>query len=185
LTGKLNIALKDKRQKFVTKKLVIKQILPYETFILINSENFCFFTNYLGSPFLLNLVIDIRYYYFMCLYLNTELDCVYFPLELSVFLSSRINSIDKFTGSMLLYGYFRFTSLRFHFFFYLNDLKSITSLYKGYIWVEREIAEFTNVIITGLLDNRKLLTNYLQLSKFDHYCSDRFYNFDSIVHELY
>jgi hypothetical protein len=71
----------------------------------------------------------------MRLYLNTELDCVYFPLEASVFLSSRINSVDKFTDSMLLYSYFRFTSLRFHFSFYLNDLKSITSLYKGYIFL--------------------------------------------------
>lgn len=39
-------------------------------------------------------------------------------------------------------------------------LPSISKIYSGNSWLERELKEFNNIFFINLLDNRKLLTNY-------------------------
>lgn len=49
-----------------------------------------------------------------------------------------------------------------NFFFNISStgLTSITPIFKGAVWVERELKEFSSLYIRGLLDSRRLLTDY-------------------------
>jgi Ni,Fe-hydrogenase III component G len=59
-----------------------------------------------------------------------------------------------------------------------NNVLSISKIYFGNTWVERELKEFNNVYFIGLIDNRKLLSNYNYNNKLN-------YNqFNSIVNDL-
>jgi Ni,Fe-hydrogenase III component G len=59
-----------------------------------------------------------------------------------------------------------------------NNILSISKIYFGNTWVERELKEFNNIYFIGLIDNRKLLSNYNYNNKLN-------YNqFNSIINDL-
>jgi Ni,Fe-hydrogenase III component G len=59
-----------------------------------------------------------------------------------------------------------------------NNVLSISKIYFGNTWVERELKEFNNIYFIGLIDNRKLLSNYNYNNKLN-------YNqFNSIINDL-
>jgi len=59
-----------------------------------------------------------------------------------------------------------------------NNVLSISKIYFGNTWVERELKEFNNIYFIGLIDNRKLLSNYNYNNKLN-------YNqFNSIISDL-
>jgi len=59
-----------------------------------------------------------------------------------------------------------------------NSVLSISKIYFGNTWVERELKEFNNIYFIGLIDNRKLLSNYNYNNKLN-------YNqFNSIISDL-
>lgn len=41
-----------------------------------------------------------------------------------------------------------------------NKLQSLSKIYSGNTWIERELKETNNILFINLLDNRKLLSNY-------------------------
>ena len=47
----------------------------------------------------------------------------------------------------------------------INNALSISKIYFGNTWIERELKEFNNIYFIGLTDNRKLLSNYNYNSK--------------------
>lgn len=58
-----------------------------------------------------------------------------------------------------------------------NYIPSISKIYPGNCWSERELKEFNNIFFLNLLDNRKLLTNYnynnnLEYNHFNQIISD-------------
>ena len=60
----------------------------------------------------------------------------------------------------------------------VNNILSISKIYFGNTWVERELKEFNNIYFIGLIDNRKLLSNYNYNNKLN-------YNqFNSIINDL-
>lgn len=61
---------------------------------------------------------------------------------------------------------------------FINKLNSLSTVYSGNIWIERELKETNNVFFINLLDNRKLLSNY-------NYNNSLEYNqFNSIVNDI-
>ena len=59
-----------------------------------------------------------------------------------------------------------------------NNILSISKIYFGNTWVERELKEFNNIYFIGLIDSRKLLSNYNYNNKLN-------YNqFNSIISDL-
>jgi hypothetical protein len=60
---------------------------------------------------------------------------------------------------------------------FTNYLTSLSSVYSGNTWVERELKEFNEVYFINLIDNRKLLSNYnynnnLQYNQFNNIVND-------------
>ena len=49
-----------------------------------------------------------------------------------------------------------------------NNVLSISKIYFGNTWVERELKEFNNIYFIGLIDNRKLLSNYNYNNKLNY-----------------
>lgn len=61
---------------------------------------------------------------------------------------------------------------------FYNNLQSISQIYCGNTWVEREIREFYNILFFNLLDSRKLLSNY-------NYNHNLEYNqFNNIIYDI-
>jgi len=59
-----------------------------------------------------------------------------------------------------------------------NNILSISKIYFGNTWVERELKEFNNIYFIGLIDNRKLLSSYNYNNKLN-------YNqFNNIINDL-
>lgn len=59
-----------------------------------------------------------------------------------------------------------------------KNTKSISSIYNGVLWVERETKEFNEIQYTNLLDTRKLLSNYNYNQNLEYN------NFNSIINDL-
>lgn len=60
-----------------------------------------------------------------------------------------------------------------------NFIQSISKIYPGCLWLEREMKEFSDITIFNLKDTRKLLTNY-------GYNKDMVYtNYNNIINDLY
>lgn len=52
-----------------------------------------------------------------------------------------------------------------NFFFNISNsgLTSVSPIFKGAVWVERELKEFSSIFVRSLLDSRRLLTDYTVL----------------------
>lgn len=60
-----------------------------------------------------------------------------------------------------------------------NSLQSISKIYRGSSWVERENKEFNNIIFNNLNDTRKLLSNY------NYNKNPQYNNFNNILNDLH
>jgi hypothetical protein len=140
---------KDKRQKFVKVSLAIlnklletkeydeeqtfiKQIFPFETFVLLNASSsyFCTVSTYGAAT--LNITILEYYYFHVCLFLNTELNSVFVPLEL-IFIKFPANDNKKiFSCSLFIHCFFKFTNLNLKFSVLSCKVASIAGIYAGF-----------------------------------------------------
>lgn len=59
-----------------------------------------------------------------------------------------------------------------------NQLLSLTNLYYGNMWIERELKEFSNIYVLNLYDTRKLLLNY------DYNTSITYNSFNNIITDI-
>jgi hypothetical protein len=165
-------------------KVILKQILPFEMILLSGLQNINFCTSSIDSSAVVTFFVKYYYYYYSVLCLNCELDCVYFPAELVLFRKNAIVEKTIYNSFIYLYCYYKFTRIKINFFICNNKLKSLTGIYRGLNWVEREIKEFKKIFVCGLVDSRKLLTSYFVFYKNNNlYCENFVY--DTILYELY
>lgn len=61
---------------------------------------------------------------------------------------------------------------------YKSKISSISSIYSGSLWIERETKEFNSVQYINLLDSRKLLSNY------NYNNSLEYNNYNNIINDL-
>jgi hypothetical protein len=108
----------------------LKQVIPFETIFLTFVTNMGCCTSFVDNS-VLTFIISSNLYYLVSIYLNTELDCSFFPFELVLFFKE-ILSKKIFNYSVFFYCYFRFTSIRFVFRSRFNKIKSIAGIYSGF-----------------------------------------------------
>lgn len=154
---KMAAVTKDQRQQLIIlmkdgkEEYVLNQNFPYEIFI---AAGFCpiFFTTTKQSAANLNIKILSNYFYTLLLF-RASLKDVYFPVDLSIF-----NNKKDFLYS--LSSYLNFTNINLWGSIHDSSLHSISRLYSGFSWVEREHREFLGLPFIGLKDSRRLLTDY-------------------------
>lgn len=170
----------DQRQQFIIfiwkgkKEYILSHNTPYEIFIAANFLPI-FFTTTKQSAANINIDVFNRYFYIVLL-LRTFLTDTYFPVDLSFF-----DSEKKFICSFS--NFFSATNLNLWGTCKGKVLPSISTLYRGFTWVEREHREFLGITFTGLQDSRRLLTDYT------HYAEDnnsyKTLSYDLLTQELY
>jgi NADH:ubiquinone oxidoreductase subunit C len=179
------LKIKNKIFNNIESTMVFKQVFPYETFLLLFSSNIKFGSSFTESMSVINFITDSECYYLSSIYLNAELDCIFFPFEVILFTKKEFFEKKIFYCFLLFYCYLRFTSVKFRFITKYNVLKSISGIYAGFSWVERELIEMNSFIINGVKDTRKLLTNYgANLDGVNGILSS-YYDYDFVVQELY
>jgi Ni,Fe-hydrogenase III component G len=132
-----------------------------------NSVNFKF-SKY-NNTFYLKLT---NYFYFFILNKN-NLNNLYFYILDNVLISN--NNIKNY--------YLSYQSIFFDFKILINteitdNLQSLTSIYAGLSWPERECKEFNNINFFNLNDTRKLLSNY------NYNTNLNYNNFNNIINDI-
>lgn len=150
------------------KKKLSTSNLWWLDFGILGLDNLNFYYNKFNNLQIIN--ISIYFFFFLLQKKN-----------LSVYLSYILDStIIKHTNKYI------YTYMQTH--FYDNQILiksknsllpiSISSVYSGNNWVEREIKEFNNVFIQNMKDSRKLLLNY-------NYNTDLQYNnYNNIINDI-
>lgn len=130
--------------------------LPIESFILINNmRNFSCSFSTLSSSNSSNIQLKAKNYYYFTLFLNFNLDEIFFPVDAYVY-QQNAHKVYNLVFTSVYYQRWLSVSCA-----YVDEqLYSISNIYKSFVWVEREIQELTNTYFIGLVDNRRLLTDY-------------------------
>lgn len=178
----VKVTVGDTRQELLVlmknekKQLILNQNFPYEIFV---ATNFCpiFFTTTAQPAANVNINVFSRPFYVILL-LRSYLSDLYFPVDLSIFN----------TNKNLVYGFSNFlsgTSINLWGSLKAKTLYTISTLYRGFTWVEREHKEFLNVNFIGLEDTRRLLTDYTQCSQDIDADSYKTISYDLLTQTLY
>lgn len=143
---------------------VLNLSLPLDSFFLfssLTSVKTLFSTTMLSND--INITFSSLYYYWFFLMLRFNLFNLYFLEDLS----SNI-SIKDLSITLPVSSYFTNTKIIGHISF-KNDspLHSLSLVFSSFNWVEREASEFFKITFNGLLDSRRLLTDYTKLSTHD------------------
>ena len=136
-------------------------ILPIDSlFIFSMLANFKIFTTTLTAANELHFLLPSSHYFWFHLCLRVNLTKVYFPRDMFC----NINDSKVFLlvpTSCYLTNY----NVMVHTEFLTGDpVKSLSLIFFGFSWVEREVKEFFNIFFWGLKDTRRLLTDYVSLS---------------------
>lgn len=133
---------------------------PFDTFALFSGLTLfrVFFSTSSNSDYL-QISIGPLFYYWYYLSLRMNYEKVYFLLDMYCFAKNNdlytvnVNS-DYLTGSKTI----------IHTTFDKRvAIPSLSGIYPAYTWVEREASEFFSISFEGLLDTRRLLTDYLSV----------------------
>lgn len=139
---------------------------------ILNTNNVLF--NYLTESNIFTIQLSHKYYYYYYLINKHNLNTLYFfNLDATVINSkTKINNY-YITTQTVMSDFKILTKILFY-----NNLQSISQIYCGNTWVEREIREFYNILFFNLLDSRKLLSNY-------NYNHNLEYNqFNNIIYDI-
>lgn len=189
----------DKRQQSIFfKKIIIKNNLNeiiytknwksyyFLELFLLNTQSshlFCYSTTINSADTLLVTNISKKKYLEYSLLLLTNLTSIYFFIDATFY--KTLNVKHLFLGNF--YNYLSYIKYSFIVEILKNSncitLYSISTIYKGSSWVERELREFFQLYFVGLNDTRRLLTDYLE----DNFYSETYKttSYNLILQELY
>lgn len=128
---------------------------------------------YLTESNLFTIQLSRTYYYYYFLINRNNLNSLYFfNLDATVIEGKNYNTYFVTTQTIISDFKILIKIL------FSNKLQSVSQIYPGNTWVEREVREFYNIFFTNLLDSRKLLSNY-------NYNSNLNYNqFNNIIYDI-
>lgn len=164
---------------YPSKKLVWDQLLPLELLMYLPIDSFRLLTSSCFSVYTIHFFIRwLKQYYYFNLFIRSEIKSIYTPLEL-IYKNKKQASV-----SIMLFFlcYFSFTSFTLQINTSNNIFWSISSVFRSFAWVERELSEFTDLTIFGAKDTRRLLTPYMS-QEFNVFSGN--YNYDTIMHCIY
>lgn len=135
-----------------TKRKFTNKSIWWVEFTTLNFSNNLFFYN--KSNNLLSIKTKAKNLYLLSILLKYNLNSYFYCFVDAVVL--------KKEKSYFTYQVFQTIFQDIKFIILVNDKKliSLSTIYPGNTWVERELRESTGVNYTGLLDTRKLLLNY-------------------------
>ena len=120
---------------------------------ILNTNNILF--TYLTESNLFTLQLSKSYYYYYFLINRNNLNSLYFfNLDATVINIGDFNSYYITTQTIISDFKILIRVL------FTNNLQSLSQIYLGNTWIEREVREFYSIFFTNLLDSRKLLSNY-------------------------
>lgn len=143
----------------------ITEVWPLHTLLLISPVRYNIMTSSVANAS--NLIVGVlKNYYTFSLFLKTELNSLYFPMDLSVF-SERTSVLQNI--AVHYSDYLSSSSTTLLSFVEDAQLYSLSNIYQGFTWVERETKEFDTITFIGLRDTRRLLTDYTFLTDEEEY----------------
>ena len=148
---------------------------PLETLILLDMRTAAvFFTKTTSPANYLHFSVKTKNLYWFYLYLRMNSARLYSPQDLSY--EPKASSVAISSSCYLTY---------FSLITYTNTdvIESISSIYSGFSWVERETQELFNFTVRSLVDSRRLLTDYTS-GKPDH-ISYNTTSYDHLTQNLY
>lgn len=138
---------------------------------ILNSNIINFKYSYNNTNYILNL--SEIYFYFFFLLNKKNLNTLNFYF-LDIMLIKNANNLNYYT---IYQSYFFDFKLLIETKF-SKYITSISTLYSGILWVEREVKEFSQSQYINLVDSRKLLSNY-------NYNNELLYNnYNNIINDL-
>ena len=138
---------------------------------ILNTNNILF--TYLTESNLFTLQLSKSYYYYYFVINRNNLNSLYFfNLDATVVNVGDFNNYYITTQTIISDFKILIAVL------FTNNLQSLSQIYLGNTWIEREVREFYGIFFTNLLDSRKLLLNY-------NYNHNLNYNqFNGIVYDM-
>lgn len=138
---------------------------------ILNVNNLKFKFSFLNNIYF--LTVSPRYFYFLFLLNSKNLNTLNFYL-LDILTFRKINTFHYFVAYQSIFFDFKIlVETQFQ-----DKISSISKIYNGALWVERETKEFNEIQYLNLNDTRKLLSNY-------NYNSDiQYNNFNNIINDL-
>lgn len=132
-------------------------INPLNSLLLIRSLGHLIFnTSTINNINLIECKVDSFCYYWFNTFLKFELTNINFFHDMSLIKYNKLN-IQTFSVISCLFFYSSLLVNTTHQF----DISSVSSIFSGSTWVERELSEFNSIFFIGLKDSRRLLSDYL------------------------
>ena len=138
---------------------------------ILNINNLNFKYSYLNNIFFLKL--DSKFYYYFFLLNNKNINTLNFYI-LDILNYKNINLNNYFVSYQSIFFDFKLlVETQFE-----KRISSLSKIYKGSLWIERETKEFSSIEYNNLIDSRKLLSNY------NYNNNLQYNNFNNIINDL-
>lgn len=118
---------------------------------LVFSDDFMLKTNELTAK------LSLKYFYWFSVFLRFELSHVFSPTDISAVAFSSKTISFNYIFSCFFSNLLLTVSIPNN---YTSVVCSLSQLFSGFTWSERELSEFYNLFFIGLRDSRRLLTDY-------------------------
>ena len=151
------------------KKIITNNNLWWLDFSILNLNNIKFKYFYFSNIFYIKL---INFFFFFLINKNNINNMLFYNLDSLIF-NNNIN--DKYICGVQTMFFDLQVLLEINF---NNKLTSLSGIYSGNTWLEREMKEMGNITFLNLLDNRKLLSNYNYNNNLEYT------HFNSIINDI-
>lgn len=155
----------------MTKK---KNLLNYSWWLdlkILNLNILKFKYSKINNMYLLDIEQKFLYFFFLLNKKNTN-TLNFYIVDLTVLDKKTVNEYNIVYQS-IFYDFKLLIETTFK-----KNISSISTIYNGSLWIERETKEFNNIQYTNLLDTRKLLSNYNYNNNLEYN------NFNNIINDL-
>lgn len=138
---------------------------------ILNINNLNFKFSFLNNIYFLQL--SPKYFYYLFLLNSKNLNTLNFYL-LDILVFKKINTLNYFVAYQSIFFDFKILiETQFE-----NKISSLSKIYQGALWIEREVKEFNDLQYFNLQDTRKLLSNY------NYNTNLQYNNFNNIINDL-
>ena len=138
---------------------------------IINAETLMFQYSKINNMYYLDLKENYLYYFFLLNKKNTS-NLNFYITDLTMFNNKTLNTY-LIVYQSIFYDYKLLIQTSFK-----TNIQSLSSIYKGSLWIERETKEFNSINYLNMLDSRKLLSNY------NYNTTLEYNNFNNIINDL-
>lgn len=122
-----------------------------------------FFTTNMEAQNFFTFTFDYDYFYKFTLLLKLKYNDVYFPVDMCFYKNLENRNLIVGFSSYFTNNYYRLV-FSFEKNYETINFLSISSIYSGFTWVERELSELNEINFLNLKDGRRLLTDYTTFS---------------------